>query len=68
MGMCRASMPRVHSAGRGSSVRLRMALTPLLLSQSTWRFEYGRPEAARLPSLTQLKKVGLSVRLARMRR
>jgi hypothetical protein len=45
-----------------------MAVTPFFFSHSTWRLEYGRPDAAILPSLTQVKKVGSSVRLARIRR
>ena len=66
--ICRVSRPRVQSPGSGSSVRVSIAVTPLSLSQSTWLFEDGRPEAASLASLTQVKKVGLSVKFARILR
>src|SRR5467141_1105195 len=68
IGTCLVSIPRVQAFGSGSSVRLRIAVTPWSRSQSTWSFEYGLPEAASLPSLTQLKNVGESVKLARILR
>src|SRR5271156_3610293 len=60
--------PSRNLPGRGSSVSVRMDLTPFSFSHLTWAAEDGKPEAATLRSITQLKLVGLSVNTALRRR
>lgn len=62
MGTCSTviSNPSTHSAGRGSSVRVSIVLTPCFASHFTCLLDAGHPDAANFPCSTHRNPVGSS--------